>query len=596
MKKILVVILLLIYSIAQAQSPSLRYHLSMPEPHTHYYQVKIAFENHDQDSINFKMPVWAPGSYLVREFSRNVENFKAFDNNENELPVVKINKNTWRIASNQQKNVTVSYKVYANEVSVRTSVLNTSHGFVSGTSVFMYIEGAVDQPLQLTVEPYHEWNIVSTGLAEVQGQKFTYQAPDYDILADSPLEIGNHQVWQFTAAGVPHEIAMYGSGNYDKEKTIDDLTKIVEASTDVFAENPNQRYVFIVHNLDNRGGGLEHLNSTAMQVDRWNYQPESRYLGFLGLAAHEYFHLWLVKRLRPVSLGPFNYEKENYTHLLWVMEGFTSYYDELLLYRSDYFSQKQYLGKLAGSINSIENRPGNNVQPVAMASFDAWIKAYRPDENSVNTTISYYTKGSVLAALLDLQVITATKGEKNLDDVLQYLYDKYFKELNRGITNDELVAALEFISGHKFEDFFKKHIYGTEPIDYARYFSSAGLNIIDKNIGYGQIDPGFKYQENDGQMIIKEVLAGYPGYRDGLNAGDEILAIDGYRASSRVMNKILETKQPGDNITFLVARDGIVKEIPLQLDLAQKVNYVIEPMTNPDKRQLKVRKKWLEKG
>ncbi|MFW5761938.1 MAG: M61 family metallopeptidase [Cyclobacteriaceae bacterium] len=595
MKKFICVVLLLVNIFARAQVSAIHYHLSMPEPHTHYFQVSIEYNNPGHDSIHFKMPVWAPGSYLVREFSRNIENFKAYDKDKNLLPVEKTNKNTWQVAAKNQDKVIAEYKVYANEVSVRTSVLNASHGFVSGTSVFMYVDNEIDQPLTLTVEPYTGWEKVSTGLPAVPGKKFTYQADDYDILADSPLEIGNHQVWEFTAAGVPHQVAMYGDGNFNKEKLIEGMSKIVEASTAVFGENPNQKYVFIVHNLDNRGGGLEHLNSTAMQVDRWNYQPENGLLSFFGLTAHEYFHLWLVKRLRPLTLGPFNYEKENYTHLLWVMEGFTSYYDELLLYRTGFYKENQYLNKLVRSINSIENRPGNNVQPVAMASFDAWIKAYRPNENSVNTTISYYTKGSVLAALIDMQVIAASKGEKNLDDVLQYLYNKYYKEMDRGITNAELLAAFEKIAGRQFDEFFEKHVYGTEAIDYQKYFDLVGFKIIDQNEGFGHIDPGFSYEEEGGNVIIKEVLEGFPAYRDGVNAGDELLAIDGYRASSRVLDKILATKQPAEEIRFLIARDGLVKEIKVQLTLSHLVNYKIEPVENASRQQLIAREKWLAK-
>lgn len=593
MKRILLLVFMLVSIHLFAQNPSIHYNLSMPEPHTHYFEVSITCKNPEQDTIAFKMPVWAPGSYLVREFARNVENFNAVDKTGKVLPVTKTSKNTWKVARGGSDEITASYKVYANEVSVRTSVLNATHGFVSGTSVFMYIEGLQNKPLKLNVKPYEAWSKVSTGLSRVVSEQFTFTAPDYDILADSPLEIGNHQVWQFTAAGVPHEVAMYGDGNYDKEQLLIDMRKIVEASTAVFGENPNQRYVFIVHNLDNRGGGLEHLNSTAMQVDRWNYEPDSKYLGFLGLTAHEYFHLWLVKRLRPVQLGPFNYEKENYTHLLWVMEGFTSYYDELLLYRSNFFNENEYLNKLAASINSIENQPGNNVQPVAMASFDAWIKAYRPDENSINTTVSYYTKGSVLAAMLDLQVISATEGKKNLDDVLQYLYKKYYKELDRGMTNDELQAAFEKISGKNFDDFFEKYVFGTESIPYEKYFAFAGYNFIDQNEGYGLIDPGIKYQENGGNLIIKEVLTGTPAYHDGLNANDEILAIDGYRASSRVLNNILQQKQPDEEITFLIARDGIVKEVSVTLNLVEKVSYQILPMDELSRKQKQVHKKWL---
>ena len=338
-------ILTLLVRFAAAQPDTIFYTLSMEAPHTHYFEVEMTLKGADQDTLDFKMPVWTPGSYLVREFSRHVEAFQAEGQNGKPLDFYKLNKNTWRVISAGEGETTVRYQVYAFERSVRTSFIDLSHAFVSGTSVFMFVEGYEDRPVSLTIQLPEIWKTISTGLEKVSDA--TFIAPDYDIFVDSPIEIGNHEVLRFEAEGGVHEVAMYGQALYNKEKLISDLKAIVEKSVAIFGENPNDYYLFIVHNLDGGGGGLEHLNSTTLHVDRWAYANHRSYTGFLSLAAHEYFHLWWVKRARPAALGPFNYNEENYTTQLWVMEGFTSYYDELLLRRTGHYNEQEYLQKLS---------------------------------------------------------------------------------------------------------------------------------------------------------------------------------------------------------------------------------------------------------
>ena len=333
----------------------------------------------------------------------------------------------------------------------------------------------------VTIIPYKNWKKISTGLTKISNKGWKFYSPNYDILVDSPFEIGNQKLFYFTAAGIKHTIAMYGYGNYSIDKLIKDMTKIIETETSIVNENPNKEYLFIIHNLNKRSGGLEHLNSCTLDVNRWTYKPESSYLRFLSLVAHEYFHLWNVKRIRPITLGPFNYDKENYTYLLWEMEGVTSYYSTLTMRRAGFLSPKKYLNIIANRyIPTIENQPGNQIQSAANASFDAWIKAYKPNENSYNTTISYYTKGYILGMLLDLKIIHNTKGKRSYDDVLRYLYHEYYKKKNRGFTDKEYIEAVEKTAGENLEDFFNKYVYGTAKINYNKYFNYAGLELIDQ--------------------------------------------------------------------------------------------------------------------
>ncbi|MCB9360058.1 MAG: M61 family metallopeptidase [Flavobacteriales bacterium] len=567
------------FTLSFISGSEINYEVSMPEPHTHYFQVKMEISDFEKEYVDIKMPVWAPGSYLVREFAKSVEDLSAKGNNK-ELQTEKVDKNTWRIHSKNAKNISISYSVYAFEMSVRTSFLDASHGYFNGTSIFMFIEELKNNPISLEIIPFKDWKKVSTSLTKVGD--FKYTAPNYDILVDSPVEIGNHITFDFTSAGVLHHVAMYGEGNYDIEKLKIDMAKVTQAATDVFGENPNKEYTFIIHNLTNGSGGLEHLSSTTLQVNRWTYDEDS-YKGFLSLVAHEYFHLWNVKRIRPIELGPFDYNNENYTDLLWVMEGFTSYYDELLLYRAGIYSEDEIIGKFKGSINNIENQPGNKVQPVADASFDAWIKAYRPTENSYNTTISYYTKGSVIANMLDLKIINATKGEKTLDDVMKYLYNEYYKKEQRGFTSPEIKKAIETVSGLDLTDFFKNYIYGVETFDYPTIFGYAGFKI--ETVLNQKPSFGVRLSNN----IIKSVTRNSSAYDGGLNVNDEIIAINGYRVNDNLID-FIETKNVGDNVSVLISRDEIIQTIEFPLKERGNTYYYI---LKESKEMNTVCKKWL---
>lgn len=599
--RIIFTLLLLGFSVV-SHAVKINYALSMENPHEHYFKVEIQVNEFSGKYADLKMPVWAPGSYLVREFSRHVDWFEA----KSDLKTLKWNKtdkNTWRVETGGAKNFTVSYKVYAYELSVRTSFLDADHAAVHGASVFMYLDKMKNVPGILTVFPGKQWKNISTGMEEVFYEQNALFLPDttpkrhfhfidYDVLIDSPIEIGNHLIFSFDAAGCKHEVAMFGEGNFDTTQLKKDMATVVEAATKVYGENPNKRYVFIVHNLTNGSGGLEHLNSTTLQVNRWTYSSD-RYNAFLGLVAHEYFHLWNVKRARANTLGPFDYDKENYTTLLWVMEGFTSYYDELLLKRTGYYSQNEYLRTLVGSLSSLENSPGSKVQSVAESSFDAWIKGYRPNENSNNTSISYYTKGSVLGALLDLEIITSTKGEKRLDDVMSYVYQTYYKKEKRGFNEVEFKLAAEKVAGKKLDAFFSDYVYSTKEINYNYYFNQVGLNLdIAKSANQPWL--GIKAADNGGKLIINNVTAGGSAYESGLNVNDEIIAVNGYRCDNATMNKLVGMSAIGDEVQFTISRDNILKTISVTLVANTMSEYKITPMISASAEQNKLLKKWLE--
>jgi predicted metalloprotease with PDZ domain len=554
MKKYFFLVLSIAYYSLNSFATQVDYELSMENPNSHYFEVQMNVSEVKGKCLSIKMPVWAPGSYLVREFAKSVNLVKAKDSKGNDLVVKKDNKNTWCVLTNGAKNITVNYEVYAFELSVRTSFLDDAHGYVNGTSMFMYVDGEKDKGGKLTINPHSSFKKISTSL-ERKGNVFTYT--DYDELVDSPIEIGNQKEFTFKAAGVNHTIAMFGEGNYDVERLKVDMAKVVEAETKVFNDNPNEEYLFIIHNLTVGSGGLEHKKSTTLEVDRWTYNEEN-YLGFISLVAHEYFHLWNVKRLRPKALGPFDYDNENYTDLLWVMEGFTSYYDELILRRAGFYTQDEYFNRLIGTINYVENQPGNKVQPVAHSSYDAWIKAYRHTENSMNIGISYYSKGQILAAMLDLHIIKKFNGEKSLDDFMQKLYTDFYKKSDVGFTEEEFQMTLESFIGEDMDWFIKNYVYDTETVDYKKFFDGIGVNIYNSTPGF-EAFLGIRTRNSNGKLKITSVFKGSAAEAQGLSVNDELIAVNGFRVDDAEFKLLTGNLKTGDKFEVVLSRDNILK-------------------------------------
>ncbi|HEY1057045.1 MAG TPA: peptidase M61, partial [Emticicia sp.] len=573
---------------------NINYSLSMSEPSTHYFEVSMTLSNiqkikelTQKEYVDFKMPVWTPGSYLVREYAKNVEGFEATAGAK-KVKSDKINKNTWRVYSNGANEIKISYKVYAYELSVRTSFLDDTHGYLNGASMFMYVPQLKKSPSKVAITPYKGWNSISTGLKKVTDAENTFYAPDYDIIVDSPIEIGTHKVLNFEIQNIPHSVAMYSNGplDYNDEKVIEAYKKVTQAASTVVGEHPCKDYTFIIHHLPGIGGGLEHLNSTTCQTSPMAYASDASFKGFMGLIAHEYFHLWNVKRIRPFALGPFDYDNENYTHMLWVAEGFTSFYQENILLRAGILTPEEYKNKVAASISGIENQPGQKVQSVAEASWDAWIKYYRPNENSQNSTISYYNKGGVIGSLINLYIIGETKGAKTLDDVLKLLWNEYYKKHGRGYKDEEFQAACEKVAGKSMDSFFKKYVWSTDAIDYDAFFNYVGVKLVKE---YDTKTPflGATIQNNK----IATLLKGASAYQGGLNVNDEILEIDGNKYP--VATSYIADKQVGDVIKVKVKRFGREFTYDVKLLANPSTRVKLERVASPTPEQEELYKKWL---
>lgn len=585
MQKTLALLALFITTCAYTQTVS--YKLEMPDPQSHYYYVTMTVEGWKKNTLDVKMPVWAPGSYLVREFAKGVDYVKATSGGA-ALKAAKTDKSTWRIQTEGKSSVQIKYNVYAFELSVRTSFLDASHGFVSGSSVFMYIPelnitaGTLDIALPAT------FGKISTALKSTGPTTFTYA--NIDELYDCPIEIGNHLEFDFESAGCRHRVAMYGEGNFEVDKLKKDMARVTAECTKVWGENPNKDYLFIVHNLTVGTGGLEHASSTTLQVNRNTYG--SNYTGFLSLVAHEYFHLWNVKRLRPAGLWPYNYDQENYTDLLWISEGFTSYYEDLVLKRAGYYDEGTYIRALNSTLGSVENQPGSHVQSLAESSYDAWIKGYRPNENSSNTTISYYPKGHLVGALLDLEIINATNGKMKLDNLMQKLYNDFYKVKKQGFTFQDFKSYAENICGKKLDDFFNTTVLTAGDINYNQYFNLAGysLSVNSKN---NEPWLGVQTRDNAGKCIISGVTDGSCAAKGGLNVNDEIIAINKQRVDNNTLGKTITSYTIGSKLEFLISRDNLLQTVYVTLDKSILRDYYLAPDNGAGSKALEVRKKWL---
>jgi predicted metalloprotease with PDZ domain len=440
------------------------------------------------------------------------------------------------------------------------------------------------------------------------GQKNTFRAENFDILYDSPFEASNFKTLVFNVKGVPHRIVIDGEGNYDPERMRLDVQKIVETQVALMGEIPYRDYTFILHLRSNAGGGLEHLNSTALGYPRFGFRIRSGdrstsaapnasetsdrdYRGFLSLVSHEFFHLWNVKRIRPDALGPFDYTQENYTKVLWVAEGITDYYADVALRRAGLITESDFLSATARSMWSLQNTPGRLEQTVEESSFDAWIKYYRQDENSINSQISYYDKGALLGLLLDLEIRKRTSGAKSLDDVMRYLYTEFFKK-NRNYGPSDFQKACELMAGASLEDFFNKYVRGKDELDYNAALEAAGLRL-DTSAGAGSVYFGADVAQENDRLMVRRVYAGSPAYDQGLNAGDQIIAIDNMRVTRDFFNARMAEKKPGDIVNLTIFRFDDMSTLLIKLGARREGAYRIVPLPNATELQKRIYRGWL---
>jgi len=573
--------------------PKLSYEVSLPEPQNHLFHVQLQVEPWEASTLDIHFPVWTPGSYVVREYARHIQRVTAYNaNNRQPLPLQKQSKHAWTINTEQTNTVRIDYQVYANELTVRTNHLDASHGYFNGAALFFYIPNQEQTPLEIKiVPPASNWK-VTTPLPAVEGQTNTFIADNFDTLVDSPFEIGTHDIYDFEVLEKSHQLAIWGQGNANPKQIIEDIKKIVVTEADIYQELPYDHYIFLLHQAGSGFGGLEHKNCCSLIYPRFGFRASDRYNRFMQLVAHEFFHLWNVKRIRPKALETFDYTQENYTTALWFAEGTTSYYDALIPMRAGIYDARTCLDNLGKDISRYFSTPGRKVQPLAESSFDAWIKLYRRDANSDNNQVSYYLKGELVSLLLDLLIRSRHNNQRSMDDVLRSLWDQFGKP-EIGYTNEQLKSVLESVAETDLTEFLETYLHTTEELPLAAYLEPFGLQLIPTE----QEDPapylGLKVAQENGANKIKFVDAESPAGVVGIDAGDELLAIDGIRVNPEQLSDRAKDYQPGDTINVTVFHQDELITHRVTLGSPQPSSYQISSIEEPTTEQKELLFGWL---
>ena len=579
-------------SLGKTLTGTMAFTVSMERPDTHYYHIVFRCDGLRGESLDFKMPAWTPGYYRIMDYAKNVVNFRAEDGAGNLLAWEKTAKNRWKVRTGKAASIVVSYDVYAFTRFVADSYLGDDGGFICPTGVFMHIDGHIQHPVTVVIRPHQNWSQVSTGLNPVEGKPNTFSAPDFDVLYDCPILIGNLETLSFEVGGIPHIIAATDLGTFDRGKLAADFKRMVEAAVGIIGEIPYRHYTFLV--IGRGAGGLEHLNSAALTLNPSSLNNPSGYKSWLSFVAHEFFHLYNVKRIRPVALGPFDYDKENYTNMLWVSEGFTVYYEYLILNRAGLMTRDEVLDRFRSFISRYENSPGHLFQPATLSSFDTWINFFSRGEHASNTTISYYDKGAALGLLLDLKIRNETKNRASLDDVMRTLYQTFYKEKNRGFTDAEFRQVCEKVAGCPLPEIFDVYASTVKDIDYTKYLAFAGLDIDIQPQELPGVSFGATTREQNGSLVISSIEWNSPASRAGLSVQDEIIALDGVRVTSMTLSELLNSRKPGDKVRVLVSRRNVIREIEVVMGKRTERSFRIKPLANPDPVQAAILQDWLK--
>jgi len=568
-----------------------QYVARFPAPHTHYVEIEARIPTDGKAVIDVMMPVWTPGSYLVREYARNVENLEG-------APIEKTRKNHWKVTTGGAPEVVLRYRVYGHEMGVQQNWIGAEFALLQGAATFITRADAMSRPHEVRIELPARWKQSISGMPSIEPNRF--RAADYDTLVDSPIAAGNPSVYEFEVGGKKNLLVNIGDEQlWDGPKSARDVEKIVQQNLKLWGFLPYDRYVFF-NFIVNTGGGLEHKTSTVMMTRPDAMRTRKSYRNWLGLVSHEYFHTWNVKRLRPMALGPFNYDEEVYTTDLWISEGFTSYYGDLILRRADLITRKEFFEDVSDTIEALQTTPGRLSQPVDMASFDTWIRQYRRDENSVNVAISYYTKGEIIAFLLDAQIRAATAGRKSLDDVMRLAYQRFAG--NRGFKSEDFETVVAEVAGKPLGDWLHRVTATTEELDYKLALEWDGLKFAEKRKTEEQTEQeerepkvwlGIDTRTDGGRIVVSQVRRGTPAFDSALEADDEIVAIDGFRVTPDQWPARLQNYRPGDKVTLTIARRQLLQPVQVTVEPEPKKVWRLEADSKATDAQKEHLKAWL---
>lgn len=578
----------------------IRYRLTFPHAAQHLVHVEMVVET-DAEQLDLGMASWLPGSYKVRDFISNQGNPIVVNDAGESLPFEWTAKNRLSVATGGSGTISLTYTYFGHERTVRHSHIDRFHAFLNPGNCLMYVDGRRDEIHHVEIE--HSWSTVSTALSPVRDN--VWGALNYDILVDSPIEIGDHYVATYEVQGAKHEVAITGTGNFDPEWITERTRTIIDKAIDMWGSLPYDRYVWILHMVTNQYGGLEHSRSQVSMFDTNLYGDKKMTVKFLTLLAHEFFHTWNVKRIRPIELGPFNYDEENYTRMLWLAEGVTSYYDDLMSYRCGFHSRKDYLRTLSEShLTALSDVPGRLSTSIKDSSYLAWVKLYNPTPDSHNRFPSYYLKGGVIFLLLDMLIIGRSGGEHSLDDGMRALYARYEADPSTGVTEEEFVSIVSDATGVDIADTFLGWLNDAAELPLEEALAPLGLawtakvekrDKIGEDIEFpasGETWAGVAVNGDNGKLMISRVWDDSPAQRAGIGSGDEVIALNGQRVSDpKGWKAFISRATPGTQLSFVGACEGTLYETTMTLE--DKTVYHLTELDDKTPEQERCLEKWL---
>lgn len=560
---------------------AVRYDVTIAQATSGYIGVDAHFPTGGKATIDLAMPRWTPGSYKMRNYAKSIDDdVRAFDEHGAPLAITKTDVSSWRVETGGAKDVTVRYKTYAHgDLSVVANWLDDKLGLINGAATFMTLANdPFERPheVSITAPEFPEGPI--SALPTAKGDSTRFIAPSFDKLVDSPIALGATDRRDIVVDGVTYVLATQGAGGvFDTAKAAADLRGMLVEMHRLWGKPPFERYVFL-NLLTESGGGLEHLDSTTLMASRWSTRTRDAYVRWLGLATHELFHAWNVKRLRPAELGPFDYQRENITSSLWVAEGITSYYEKLLVRRSGLSTVSEMLGALSQAIGALQGEPGRTVQTLCASSRDAWVKSYVPDENSPNVEISYYTKGGLVAFLLDAEIRKRTNSTKSLDDVMRLAYARYSGDV--GYTPEQFEAVISEVAGADMKPWLDRAIRSTEELPFDEGLAALGLRFKEAP---PQLTSAYLGVQTN-LAFITRIVPNTPAARAGLMVGDEIVGIGGYRVPPGELTNRLGKYQGGEASTILISRRDRLETLPITFGMPKRQSFEIEldPNATPE--------------
>jgi predicted metalloprotease with PDZ domain len=560
--------------------------VSIVQPASHSLHVAMRCDGLSGEVQDFKMPVWMPGYYRVLDYAKNVSNFKAADSRGRELVWERIGKNAWRVVTGGAASVQLEYDVTGTVRFAAQSYIAEDRAYLAPPATFLHIPGTLNRPATITLRVPEGWKTIATGLDPVAGRAATYRASDFDVLYDAPVLIGNQEMQHFEVKGVRHDVAIENvPESVSRPQMMKDLQRMVEAATRLIGDVPYTHYTFLMMGQGN--GGIEHLNSASIAFNGTSLSTPEGYRRWLSYVAHEYFHNFNVKRIRPIALGPFDYDRENFTNMLWVSEGLSVYYQDVVCLRAGLITREQYLDKMRDSIQRFETAPGHRYQSAAESSWNTWGTSGVGGDR--NTSISYYDNGAMLGAILDLAIRHASGNAKSLDDVMKTLYRTYYQEMKRGFTDAEFRTACESAAGASLAEVFE-YAATTKEMDYAKYFGYAGLSVTAMVSEGKGVWLGANVQQREGGLAVMDVMAGSPAARAGLKVGALVVGVEGVaKPTVKQLHEVLAGKRSGDRVKMETGT-GVVEA---ELTATPQWTYALRVVEGASELERAILKAWL---